>query len=315
MDVAELRTFETVARLGGMNRAALELNTVQSNITARIRALESELGCPLFERHSRGVTLTGAGQRLLPYAHEIAQLIAEAARVARDDGEPQGALIVGSLETTAALHLSPLLSAFVATYPDVDLVLRTGTTQELVEAVLERRVEGAFVCGPVRHSEIVAEEMFREELVLLAAPKISSVRALLREGEIRIVVLKAGCSYRQRLEALLAKRGILSPRLLEFGTLEAIFKCVGAGLGITLLPRRVIERVWEAGEVSAHALPKSEAEVDTHFIRRRDVVVSTALTRFVERARSPSCRGGCRPSRETAWQSSKAETSADCAAG
>lgn len=58
MDTAGLKVFEAVARTGGMNRAAAELHTVQSNVTARIRALETELGCPLFERHSRSVALT-----------------------------------------------------------------------------------------------------------------------------------------------------------------------------------------------------------------------------------------------------------------
>ena len=65
MDTASLHVFEAVARTGGMNRAAAELNTVQSAVTARIRSLESVLGCPLFERHSRGVALT-ASLRSLP---------------------------------------------------------------------------------------------------------------------------------------------------------------------------------------------------------------------------------------------------------
>ena len=60
MNAADLRVFEAVARLGGMNRAASELNTVQSNVTTRIRLLEDELGTPLFHRHSRGTTLTDA---------------------------------------------------------------------------------------------------------------------------------------------------------------------------------------------------------------------------------------------------------------
>ncbi|HLB97751.1 MAG TPA: LysR family transcriptional regulator, partial [Acetobacteraceae bacterium] len=110
MDTAGLKMFESVARTGGMNRAAVELHTVQSNVTARIRALEAELGCPLFERHSRGVALTPAGQRLLPYARRVAWLLADAARAARDDGEPRGPLTIGSLETTVALRLSPLIA-------------------------------------------------------------------------------------------------------------------------------------------------------------------------------------------------------------
>ena len=83
MDRADLRIFEAVARLGGMSRAAAELNTVQSNVTARIRLLEEELGAPLFERHSRGVTLTAAGRRLLPYAASARQLFEEARRAVR----------------------------------------------------------------------------------------------------------------------------------------------------------------------------------------------------------------------------------------
>jgi DNA-binding transcriptional LysR family regulator len=58
----DLRIFEAVARAGGVGRAAAELNTVQSNVTARLRQLEDELGVTLFDRHSRGVTLTAAGQ-------------------------------------------------------------------------------------------------------------------------------------------------------------------------------------------------------------------------------------------------------------
>lgn len=90
MDIGDLQVFEAVARFGGMNRAAAKLNTVQSNVTARIKALEADLGCALFARHSRGVSLTPAGQRLLPYADRASRLIADARRAARDDGVPMG---------------------------------------------------------------------------------------------------------------------------------------------------------------------------------------------------------------------------------
>ena len=194
--------------------------------------------------------LTAAGRRLLPYAERILDLLAEAQRVAKDDGEPAGALTLGSLESTAALRLAPVLSAFVAAFPKVDLVLRTGTTAELIEAVCARRLEGAFVCGPIDHGELDIVSMFTEELVLLAAPGIASLQAALAGGDTRIVVLKAGCSYRQRLETILAKRGVQTPRRLEFGTVEAIRKCVGAGLGITLLPRSLVEGMHPKTEVS-----------------------------------------------------------------
>ena len=289
MDIADLKVFEAVARSGGMNRAAVELNTVQSNVTARIKALEADIGCPLFERRPRGVALTAAGYRLMPYAVRALRLVAEARCAARDDGSPQGLLTIGSLETTAALRLTPLLAGYAANYPQVDLVLRTGTTRELVAATLEESVDGAFVCGPVGRPELHEEVIFREELSLLAAPGVSSLDEALGGTpgtcEAQAVVLRAGCSYRQRLETMLAQRGITVRRHLEFGTLEAIFGCVAAGLGITLLPRALLGPVWAADRVSVHSLPPAEARVETVFIRRRDGFASSALRAFLETAR------------------------------
>lgn len=286
MEFSDLRTFETVARVGAMNRAAGALNTVQSNVTARIRLLEEEIGTPLFHRHAKGVELTAAGKRLLPYAVRAAQLREAALRAARDDGAPSGSLTVGSLETTAALRLSPVLAAYAAAYPAVDLVLRTGTTEELIRDVLERQLEGALVCGPVDHPELAEEVIFHEELSLLTGRSVGSLAEALAQENLKIIVLRAGCSYRQRLEDILARRGVVGVRRLEFGTLEAILGCVGAGLGVTLLPNTLIGSVSRGHDIAVHQLPADEARVATSFIRRRDDFASSALDAFLASTRA-----------------------------
>jgi len=280
MDTRDLTTFATVARLGGMGRAARALNTVQSNVTQRVRRLEESLGVALFERSRAGARLTAAGHRLMPYAARLDALFEEAGRAARDDGAPRGTLSIGSLETTAALRLSSLLATYAAAYPQVDLVLRTGTTAELVERVLSRELEGAFICGPLAHAELVATPMFEEELALLSAPSNRTVKDLLQQPDLRLIILRAGCSYRQRLEELLARRGIVGLRRLEFGTLEAILGAVAAGLGVTLMPRALVGPTWRGGQLAVHRLPKSEARVQTLFVRRRDMLCSSALVAF-----------------------------------
>lgn len=290
MDADDLRFFEAVMKFGGMNRAAVDLNTVQSNVTSRIRALEVELGMTLFHRHARGVSATAAAQRLLPYAVRVRTLLEDARRATRDDGTPAGPLLIGALETTAAMRLAPWLTSYAGAYPDIDVTLRTGTTCELIEDVLHHRVDGAFVCGPVDHPDLVTETMFHETLVALTAPGIESLDTLTRTGQFRIVVLRAGCSYRLRLEALLARRGVVGIRLLEFGTLEAIIACVGAGLGMTLLPRAMVEDAYRAGRVGLHVLPPEDAAVETVFVRRRDSYVSSALAAFLDLARPVSKR-------------------------
>jgi DNA-binding transcriptional LysR family regulator len=280
MDTRDLATFAAVARLGGMSRAARALNTVQSNVTQRIRRLEEALGVSLFERSRHGARLTAAGERLMPYAARVDALLAEATRAACDDGVPRGTLAIGALETTAALRLSPLLAAYASAHPHVDLVLRTGTTVEMIDQVLDRTLEGAFVCGPVAHPELVATPAFEEELALLSAPSEASMDRILAQPDLRLVILRAGCSYRQRLEEVLARRGIVGLRRLEFGTLEAILGAVSAGLGITLLPRALIGSAWRGGRIATHRLPKVEARVHTVFVRRRDMLCSSALLAF-----------------------------------
>lgn len=287
MDIQDLKVFEAVARHGGMKRAAEELATVQSNVTARIRALENDLEIRLFDRHSRGVTLTPAGERLLPYAHRAAVLMADARQAARDDGDPSGSLVVGSLETTAALHLSRPLAAYVAAHRDVDLVLRTDTTGALIERVLTGELEGAFVCGPVAHPELETQTVYREELVLVAPPGLGAIEALSARREVRIVVLRAGCSYRQRLEEILARRGIVGLRTLEFGTIEAIVGSVAAGLGVTLMPRGIVAGAEAEGRVELHHLPPEDGLVETLFVRRRDGHNSSALSALIATVAEP----------------------------
>jgi LysR family transcriptional regulator, cell division regulator len=277
MDAADLKFFEEVAQSGGMSRAAKKLNTVQSNVTRRIRMLESELNVSLFNRTGRGVSLTPAGEQLLPFAIRIARLIDEAARAISDDGRPKGSLVIGSLETTAALRLTPFLSQFVADFPEVDFSLKTGTSRELVEDVLEHRLEGAFVCGPIHHPDLLQRKMYQERLVVLTARRETSLSAYLRKNDLRMVVLRAGCSYRLILESWLAHRGIVGVRILEFGTLEAIIGCVEAGLGMTLLPEALVGPVWRNERVAVHPLPNDYGHVDTLFIRRRDSFQSSAL--------------------------------------
>lgn len=285
MDAADLKFFEAVARAGAISRASLELNTVQSNVTARVRALEDELGTALFQRHSRGVTLTPAGRRLLPYAERIVALLGEARRAVEDTGTPSGALVLGSLETTAALRLAPVLSTFAQAYPQVDLSLRTGTTAELVEAVLAHRIEGAFVCGPVAHPDLAEEVVFREELAVVTQPSITSLGMLFGSRDLKCVVLRLGCSYRQRLEAVLANRGIVGTRWLEFGTIDGIVGCAAAGIGIALLPHALLGKAEAEGRVALHRLPPDEAMVDTCFVHRHDASLSSGMRELLAAAR------------------------------
>jgi DNA-binding transcriptional LysR family regulator len=288
MDADDLAVFAAAAQTGGITRAAERLNTVQSNVTQRIRRLETELGVPLFHRHSRGVTLTSAGTQLLPYAERIGRLLQEAKLAAADGTVARGRIVIGALESATAVRLPPVLAAYGTACPEVDIEIDTGTTAALVDAVLGRRLEAAFVAGVVSHPELLALPVIEEELVLVTAPWIAGLEKLAAAASVdplKLIVFRSGCSYRTRLEALLAEHGITNARRLEFGTLDGIIGCVGAGIGVTLLPRIVVAKAEIEGRVALHKLPPEAARIETILIRRRDIFVSTALRRFIELAR------------------------------
>jgi len=284
MELADLLTFAAVARCGGITRAIGELNTVQSNVTNRIRALETEIGVALFERHARGMTLTDAGRRLLPYAERLNALSREALVAARDDGVPKGPLVIGSMETTAAVRLPPLLTQFHRRFPGVQLSLRTGPTALLTQAVLDSSLDGAFVAGPIVHPDLVSTLAFEEELVLLSARRWKSLAAL-RAGTPAagptILVFRTGCSYRQRLEQVMSEFGWPTAARLEFGTLDGIIGCVAADMGVTLLPRAVAQRSEQRGAVRMHVLDGAPRRIDTFFIRRRAAHDGSTLRSFL----------------------------------
>ena len=118
MDLVALQIFKTVAEEGGITRAAVKLHRVQSNVTTRIKQLEASLGTALFLRQNRRLSLSAEGRRLLAYADQLLRLSSEAQAALRD-GVPRGVLRIGTLESTAATRLPPVLSRFHRAYPEV----------------------------------------------------------------------------------------------------------------------------------------------------------------------------------------------------
>lgn len=278
----DLAVFIAVAEAGSIGRAAERLHTVQSAVTTRIRKLEDSLGVSLFRRHARGVTLSPAGDTLLPYARQVTTLLTEARQAVSDPGSPRGRLVVGAMETTAALRLGVILAGFASSNPDVELTLRTGTTAEMVAAVLRQELEAAFVCGPVAHPHLSTEPVFEERLVVVAPPGMADLHAATVSGRARILVLRRGCSYRQKLEDMLARRGVAVVQVLEYGTYDAILACVSAGMGITLLPAALLERWRPHHAVAALSLPGRDGDAVTVLVRRKQSYVSGALRAFLD---------------------------------
>jgi DNA-binding transcriptional LysR family regulator len=184
------------------------------------------------------------------------------------------------METTAAVRLPSLLAEFHRRFPAVQLSLRTAPTADLVAAVLDGSLDGAFVAGPIEHAELTGVTAFREELVLVTARRWASLAALRAgtpESGPTALVFRTGCTYRQRLEQVFAEFGWPSAARFELGTLDGMIGCVAADMGVTMLPRAVVGR---NDTVSIHTLKAAQSEVETLFIQRRSAHQYSALQGF-----------------------------------
>src|SRR5262245_11416284 len=140
MDFAALQVFKAVADTGVISAAAKRLHRVQSNVTTRIQQLEASLGAQLFVRDKGRLHLSPAGELFLNYVDKLLKR-SQQARDAVSGEVPRGVLRIGTLESTAASRLPPLLSRYHKKYPAVRVELMTGTTDALIDAVLSRKVE------------------------------------------------------------------------------------------------------------------------------------------------------------------------------
>ena len=267
MDLTELQIFKAVADEGGITKAAARLHRVQSNISTRVKQLEARLGTALFYRRNRKLVLSPHGRLLLAYAERLLRLSSEAEAALRD-GTPRGTLRIGTLESTAATRLPPVLSRYHAAYPDVRIELVTGTTGALISGVLHQELEAAFVAEPFSSENLESQPAFQERLVLIASKGTPRIRTPKDVGRSTIIAFGAGCSYRRCLEDWLARGRVVPAHVMEFTSYHAIVACVAAGAGVALVPRSVIRAVPGGSEVAVHPMPADTSNRKTMLVWR-----------------------------------------------
>lgn len=277
MEIRDLRIFLSVAQNGSISKAAQELHYVQSNVTARIKHLEERLDTTLFHRKSKGVELTASGHLLLDYAKKIIRLAKEAEAALTDQTEPRGKLLIGTMETTAAIRLPTLLASYHRAYPQVELNLVTGPSEASIKRLLDFVVDGALVAGEINQELMVAEKAFDEELILVAPSGVTEISQL---NNMTILVFRSGCSYRAQLERWLRYTENIPYKIMELGSIEGILGCISAGMGISFLPRSVIEAKNNQKLFSLIPLPEDFSRMTTWFVRRREEKPSRAMAAF-----------------------------------
>lgn len=253
MELRQLGYFVAVAHRRHFTQAAEELALAQPTLSQQIHQLERELGVILFERTSRRVRLTSAGEALLVRAERI---LAEAAWAQKEmqeyAGLARGRVVIGALQSLEAFRFLDLLSRFHTRYPGIEMVLREEATERLWELLntgqldltITQIIDDSWPLE-ITASSMVTERLLTEELVLVVAPNHALAhqqRATVEELRAEpFVVFKPGSGLRHTIIERSRAAGFAPRILFESGELSTIRSLVAEGLGISILPRSVAE--------------------------------------------------------------------------
>ncbi|MBB5806510.1 DNA-binding transcriptional LysR family regulator [Saccharothrix ecbatanensis] len=268
MELRQLEYFVAVAEECHFTRAARRMHVAQSGLSASIRALEVELGAPLFVRSTRQVELTQAGRALLVEARRALGTI-DAARdaVAAVQGLLRGTLSVGSIQCLHAVHLPAVLARFHELHPGVELRLRQAGSGELVDLVRAGRLDLAFVTAGRVGDDLKVSTLSSEPLVLACAPELplagrESVRLAELAGQ-PFVDFNPDWGTRDDVDRALATAGVDRKVAVEVNDVHSLLDFVGFGLGVALVPRSFAGKPTRAVFVDLVDAPMAETAVVT----------------------------------------------------
>ncbi|HEX9362990.1 MAG TPA: LysR family transcriptional regulator, partial [Candidatus Dormibacteraeota bacterium] len=272
---AQVEGFLEVARRGSVSRAAEALFITQPTLTARLQGLERELGTPLFLRTPNGMRLTDAGRAWIPYAERALRALVDG----RDALEQlmtasAGHLMLAAAPAVSTYVLPDMLERFVAAHPRVEVSVRTGHSEDVVELVL--RDEAQIGLGrAIKHPELELRPFHTEDLVLVAAPdhpftQLSSVTMPQVAAE-KLIMFDRTSSYYEITQGAFLSAGVSLRGLMELDSIEAAKKMVERDLGVALLPGTAVAREIAGGTLRAVKMKDAPPMQNTIVAyRRRD---------------------------------------------
>lgn len=253
LQLLQVEGFLEVARRGSVSRAAEALFITQPTLTARLHGLERELGAKLFLRTPRGMRLTDAGRAWVPFAERAMRALVEGREALEEvKTASAGHLTIGSALAVSTYILPDLLERFVDRHPRVEVAVRTGHSEDVVEMVLRDDVQLG-LGRAINHPDLDVRTFHREELVLVCAPdhpfaKRRSV-TLQEVTNQKLIMFDRTSSYSEITQSAFVTSGVRLRRYMEMDSIEAAKKMVERGLGVALLPRSSVDREVAAGNV------------------------------------------------------------------
>ncbi len=285
MEVRQLQIFKILAEELNFTRTAGRVHTVQSNVTAQIKALEEELGAPLFDRLGRRVALTDAGRRFQPFAEQALTAMEQGQRALQAGAEPSGPVRVGAPESLLTYRLPAVLRTFRRRFPYVELVFRPHTDASLGAELETGKLDLALhMCDAITNPIFVSIPLRTERVFLLSHASLPIARLrTVKPSDLAgqtMLLTEFGCGYRAKLDRVMALQNIRPGHVTEFSSVEAIKQCIVAGMGVAILPAIVVASELRRRQFKVLNWAGPSLDIATHIVWHKDKWVSPAMAAF-----------------------------------
>ncbi len=285
MQLHQLRYVVTLAEEHQFVRAAARLHVAQPSISAAVRALEAELGAPLFDRSRQGAALTAAGEAFVPWARQVlADCDAGVAAVEALGGLQRGRVTLGATPSLTTTLLPGVLAGFRRDHPGVDLVVPETGSGDLVVSLERGLVDVALIILPVAGSWLETRPLGEEELVVaVPAGHPLAGRDVLELADLRdvpLVMFRSGYDLREVTLAACRGAGFQPVFAVEGLEMDGVLAMAGAGLGAAVVPASVVS---PGGPLRAVPFAGRELVRRVGVALRRDRTTSVAVAALVER--------------------------------
>jgi LysR family transcriptional regulator, transcription activator of glutamate synthase operon len=291
MELRQLRYAEAVARHRHFTRAAEELHVAQSALSQQVRRLESELGAELFQRTSRTVAPTEAGEAVAARARRIlAEVDGIRGEIDELRGLVRGRVSIGALLPAGPLDVPRLLARFAKAFPGIEVGLREGTAGDMLRYLADDEVDAAFTLQAGLPDELEGEQLGEEELVAAFPPGSAPERKFVGAHELArypFVTPRSDSAIARALNELFARADEPMRVSLQSGDPFLLRCLVSTGFGASALPLSLIRR--EGPPIETRAL-RPAVRLPVSLIWRRDRHQSPAARAFIDFARGDASK-------------------------
>ena len=291
MNLHHLRIFYTVSQRRSITKAAADLLLSQPAVSLQLKALERELGLPLFQRGGAKLRLTQAGEVLQRAAVSMLHAKEEAERAISElrDGT-RGRLILGA-GTTGGMYVLPrVVQAYKTLWPETEILFHVGTTDQMLEKLLQNVLDMALVGGPVDDRRFLVEPISSDELVLIAAPShpiAALAKVTLKDlGGMPFIVPESGSRTRLLVEKKLREAGVPLSIAMQLPGTEGVKRAVEGGLGIGMVSRYAVESECVAGVLRRVPIEGFHLTRAMSLVSRAQKYFAPVAVRFREFARA-----------------------------